>query len=172
MHLIGNDRQYLNNLLGKEKVLANILINVAKLTEYPFAYSFTAIVLTFAGQSIDWYNFDIVDIAPTMTLIVVLATVLSISDPFGSIIRKIINFEQPLPEMNRAKQIIKKFKNTNREGTGESEFEKYYHSLVDKATRTTLISYEIDKIVAIFYFIIILSLILLVLITNFQMFFQ
>ena len=70
--------------------MANIITNLLKLTDYPFAYSLISLVLAMHGRGIDWDNAQVGTFVPLLTFIGLVATALAISDPFGNLIRLII----------------------------------------------------------------------------------
>jgi hypothetical protein len=63
--------------------MANIVNNLLKLTDYPFAYSVAGLVLSMSGQAGIWQNPSVSAAIPFVTLARLLATSLSITDPFG-----------------------------------------------------------------------------------------
>ena len=160
--------------------MANIINNLLKLTDYPFAYSVAGLVLSMSGQASIWQNPSVNTILPFVTLAGLLATSLTITDPFGNLLRfvlkkwKLSRILDDIFRDRRLRYLISKAGRTagiipvqSSKGLGsesESEdfyFSKYFKSLRAKATSTNWISYEIDKIVSIFYFSIVLLLIII-----------
>jgi hypothetical protein len=118
--------------------MVNVLSNLVKLADYPFAYSLVGQLLLINGHKIDWKNPDLTVLGPLIPLIGILATTLSITDPFGNILRLVL-----------------------RQGYAAYPAFRAVYRDPYRATSTDWISYEIDKIVSIFYFLIILILILI-----------
>lgn len=71
--------------------MVDFISNLVKLSDYPFTYSLIALVLIINGHSLDLNalsNFEV--LGPLLSLIGIMATVLSITDPFGHLIRWIL----------------------------------------------------------------------------------
>jgi hypothetical protein len=70
--------------------------NLLKLTEFPFSYSLLGIFVLLGGQHIDLSNISYIQFAPLLVLIGFLATTLSITDPFGRLLRLIGRYFAPI----------------------------------------------------------------------------
>lgn len=124
--------------------MGNLVTNLVKLTDYPFIYSLSGLyLLATRGHTV-----DLSTIGPVMVIVGVIGTALTVIDPFGQLIKFLMGilvrvtspFE--LPEEKRS------------ELEYHDEKTKYY---VTRTLQTKWISYEIDKIVSTLYFLVILS---------------
>jgi hypothetical protein len=175
--------------------MANVVDNLLKLTDYPFAFSLTGLVLSISGQQSIWSNPSLSVVVPFITLAGLLATSISITDPFGNLIRFVVRqgpvFKKRLlfriSRLLGTSRLKKKtwdpynlftdedlqrliFSGARRIPTDPKERASMYHHMEDyvshyfkslrtNALSTNWMSYEIDKIVSIFYFLVILILI-------------
>lgn len=67
--------------------MANVVDNLLKLTDYPFAFSLTGLIFSIIGQESVWLNPSLNVVLPFITLAGLLGTSISITDPFGTLIR-------------------------------------------------------------------------------------
>lgn len=141
--------------------MTNVINNLLKLTDYPFVYSLAGILLLSRGHRID-LELEFTNFGPLLTMIGLVATTLSITDPFGNLMRFLLQ-TFPYRSLAKVNRIITRFQR----GLDPLEYKSYFRSLKSKAVFTNWISYEIDKIVAIFYFLIILVLIVMALSNQF-----
>ena len=125
--------------------MVQLLSNLIKLTEYPFAYSFIGLILAMSGHRINIESPDLSTLGPIITLVGIFATVLSITDPFGNFLKFLLRRlgTGPIGRIHLP-------------GLGPEE-------IMARASLTNWISFEIDKIVSTIYFLIILIFILLAL---------
>ena len=76
----------MNKLYVKLQIV-NLSDNLLMLTEFPFSYSLLVIIVLLGGQQFDLENISYARFAPLLILLGLLATTLSITDPFGRILR-------------------------------------------------------------------------------------
>lgn len=67
--------------------MANVVDNLLKLTDYPFAFSLTGLIFSIIGQESVWLNPSLNVVLPFITLAGLLGTSISITDPFGTLLR-------------------------------------------------------------------------------------
>lgn len=106
------------------------LTNLVKLTDYPFVYSLVGLLLAMSGHRINLDSVSFSTIGPLITIIGLFATILSIGDPFGNLLR--FGIKRARPEREDYLSID----------------EQRYRDMAEKASKTNWISYEIDKMVS------------------------
>ena len=124
-----------------------IVTNLVKLTDYPFVYSMVGLFLAMNGHRLNLESLSFSTIGPLITVIGLFATLLSIVDPFGNLLRFIIRRGAPVIFLRRT----------------DSYKTFWIEEYTARAIETNWISYEIDKIVSTIYFLIIMIVILLAL---------
>jgi hypothetical protein len=111
--------------------LVEIVSNLLKLTDYPFAYSLAGLILFINGHGASFFKAE--SYGPLFLIMGIVGTSLAITDPLGRLIQFILNV----------------FAVRNQTG------KKSYYSR--RATKTEWITYEINKLVSTIYFFILLS---------------
>jgi hypothetical protein len=101
--------------------MGEFTLNLLKLTEFPFSYSFIGLLALIYGQGINPQNLSYANIGPLLILVSFLATTLSICDPMGGIQRYIIrgknysNFfdkhkQEDIPYVSKHDKLFKYYK--------------------------------------------------------------
>jgi len=141
--------------------LVEFVSNLLKASDYPFSYSIAGLWLLINGHGAVFT--DIASFGPLLLIMGILGTSLSIIDPFGKGIRFILGKLSKYQRIKRPSPLLKSYKKPDeihREETRTLELEREDHIRLAKASRTVWISYEIDKLVSMIYFFIILSAII------------
>lgn len=74
--------------------MANVVNNLLKLADYPFAYTILGLILSLNGQGSIWQNPSTGIVISFITLAGLLATGLSVTDPFENLIRFLVGKTQ------------------------------------------------------------------------------
>lgn len=163
--------------------MTNFKENVIKLTDYPFIFSIVgSLFVMIFDKKLYSFNTPFNELVPVLIFIGIIGTIISIIDPLGRFIKKIIIFNQSSLE-GRYKSFILdgkvidwitnnyKFRKSvpsispnDNSDQAYMKLEERFSRLVDRyvgmnikrALNTNWITYEIDKVVSTFYFIIIL----------------
>jgi len=140
--------------------------NLLKLTEFPFSYSIIGLISLILGHGLDPQKLSFVQVGPLLILMGFVATTLSICDPVGAAQRKLLSsrhlqsyggakFHQFSQRISDSIYSISKIENKK---DRDSDFQWFLDLVRLQAIKTKWISAEIDRITALVYFIIVVSL--------------
>lgn len=157
-----------------------ILNNLLKLTDYPFSYGIAGLLLLINGHGTVFTQIE--TFGPLLLIMGILGTTLSITDPIGNLMRFLCaKFALPRHDIHTSIRLPRSSQEPNTGLTdllsavrgvnilsGETQPAFKYSSsyLHSKASKSTWITYEIDKFVSMVYFCIILTTVVYFLFTS------
>jgi hypothetical protein len=155
--------------------LVNIKEDLIKLTDFPFAYSLTGLIIfmTF-HKKIDLGNLPLNEFLPVLVFVGIIGTIISITDPFGRLTKLFILFSYKIIIRNNILNqqlegnkkllmfLLKDQKPQNSKKIQFLETSITVFSCLKASLNTNWINYEIDKLVANFYFLVVLILLIII----------